>query len=274
MKVTEFIDYKMYLKKVFEEKMEKNSSYSLRSFADRLELSPSHLSRVLNGQKKLSAISAMKISKRLKHCSKEQNHFADLVQLEKLPEGEFKLELLEKISKNCSAGYKRILSIEQFKVISQWYHFAILALTKTKGFKSSPQWIAKRLGITAYDAKFAIDRLLELGLLKIADNNDNICAVDNGNISTTEDISSMAIRENHKQNIRKSLLALEKQNVNERVFNNCIVAIKKKNLPRIRKEIMKVFDNLNETIDTDKGEELYQFNLQFFKITDCPKELQ
>jgi plasmid maintenance system antidote protein VapI len=49
----------------FEEKRSRNSSYSLRAFARDLEISVSHLSAIMSGQKKLSAQQAGKIAIKL-----------------------------------------------------------------------------------------------------------------------------------------------------------------------------------------------------------------
>jgi hypothetical protein len=47
-------DYRAFLKSELEERMEKNSSYSLRAFARDLTVSPQMLSLVLNGKKTTS----------------------------------------------------------------------------------------------------------------------------------------------------------------------------------------------------------------------------
>ena len=50
-----------------------------------------------------------------------------------------------------------------------WYHYAILVMVETKGFRNDPRWIASHLGISALEVKLAIDRLFELELLQLVE---------------------------------------------------------------------------------------------------------
>ena len=63
----------------------------------------------------------------------------------------------------------REISSDDFKKISKWYHIAILKLTSVKNFKNDPIWISKHLGIKRFEAKEALEALLELGLLEQKD---------------------------------------------------------------------------------------------------------
>ena len=76
-----------------------------------------------------------------------------------------------------------------------WYHLAILSLTKVRGAKSDPRWIARRLGITVNEASQAVARLVNLGLLQTRPQFLQI-----GNpFEVYSDIPSAAIRKYHKQ---------------------------------------------------------------------------
>src|SRR4051812_43909198 len=58
------------------------------------------------------------------------------------------------------------LSIELFRVIGDWHHYAILTLCRVEGFEPEPRWIARKLGINVIEAKLAVERLLQLELLR------------------------------------------------------------------------------------------------------------
>ena len=79
-------------------------------------------------------------------------------------------EAIEKKPSTKSDAKYNALEFEYFKVISDWYHYAIIELTLIDGFSSSPMWISERLGITTNQAKSAIERLISLGLLQKKDN--------------------------------------------------------------------------------------------------------
>lgn len=271
MRVSQFMDYKQYLKSELKSRLQKNPNYSLRSFAQFLEVSPSHLSRVINGQKKISATLASKLSLKLKHGSTDTQHFADLVHYELTDNDEIKSKLLEKISRRASKNAQKILTVENFKAVSEWYHFAIIGLTKLNGFQANSKWISQRLGISELECEIALDRLFHLEMLKIEDG--KVVENTEGKMSTVDDIASLAIKKNHEQNIDKSKISLFKDPVDFREFNNCTVSIKKKDLPLIKKKIRKIFYDFMDELDTQGGDELYQLNLQFFQLTkDCGGE--
>jgi len=265
MKVCRYTDYRDYLQSDLEIRTQANPQFSLRSYAEFLDVSPSHLSRVLGGKKKLSLAAATRFSNKLKHKKEETQHFLDLVQLEGAENQEYKNQLLQQISKRAAKYHKEVFTLENFNLISDWYHFAILSMLKLKDFKPSPQWISKRLGITYLEAKIALRRLVDLQLLEIK--GDQYSEVNDFTITTTDDISSLAIKNNHKQNIQKSLRALDEQDTDEREFNNCTVVINKQALPKIKQKLRKIMHDLNDELDTEGGDELYQMNYQFFKLT-------
>jgi hypothetical protein len=48
-------------------------------------------------------------------------------------------------------------------MISDWYHFAILDLTRLDDFQPEPAWVSRKLGLTVSEVKIAVERLLRLG---------------------------------------------------------------------------------------------------------------
>ena len=49
----------------------------------------------------------------------------------------------------------------QFHILSRWYYLSLLDLCTCKEFTDDPEWIAKRLGITPFEAKRAWQMLLQ-----------------------------------------------------------------------------------------------------------------
>ena len=161
------------LRERFSERKERNSAYSLTSFARDLGVSKSILSRILSGQRPISVNLAMQLTAVLdldESLSKAmilsvvqaQSKNAKISKKLKLKmETELKASMNDEITRPTYTT----IDTEQFKSMANWYHLAILNLTKVKGFKSEPRWIAKRLGISSIEARDAIERLLALGLL-------------------------------------------------------------------------------------------------------------
>ena len=60
------------------------------------------------------------------------------------------------------------LADDAARVIAEWYHYAILELTRLENIKPDSRWIARVLGITTDEVNLAVTRLLRLGLLEMA----------------------------------------------------------------------------------------------------------
>jgi transcriptional regulator with XRE-family HTH domain len=58
-------EIRLYLKAEFRRRHKRNPSYSLRAFAQYLEISPSFLSQVLSGKRSMGVLTLSKVSKRL-----------------------------------------------------------------------------------------------------------------------------------------------------------------------------------------------------------------
>src|SRR5690606_6709249 len=61
------------------------------------------------------------------------------------------------------------LEEEECKLLTEWYHFAILSLAQLKDCKSDPIWIAKRLNIPVSSAAESLRRLEKMKIIEIKD---------------------------------------------------------------------------------------------------------
>ncbi|MEZ4744339.1 MAG: hypothetical protein R3B45_18125 [Bdellovibrionota bacterium] len=124
------MDYKVILKNQLRKRQEANSKYSLRAFAKMLELSPSKLSEVLSGKKKLSLTRIETLSLKLGLSDKERALFILSAQLESSSKNLDKDELkqqIQSLSHQINAG--------KTAQRNAWYFGAIDAL-ENSGFDS------------------------------------------------------------------------------------------------------------------------------------------
>ena len=80
--IFEHVDPILYLKEVLKEKVSQNPRYSMRSFAQKLGLSPGGLSLILSRKKKLSVERAYSVAQTLELNDQESEYFALLIQFE------------------------------------------------------------------------------------------------------------------------------------------------------------------------------------------------
>ncbi len=263
-------DYRKILKSKLEERCQANPRYSLRAFARDLELSPSRLCLVLKYKQGLSEKFARKIAKNLDFSPEQSLHFTNLVVASDGRNKNARLQALKDLTANSVRNdSQRLLQVDAFKIISDWYHFAILELTKVKGFKSNFSWIAKRLDISKYQTECAIERLLALKLLEMQ---KGVWVATDTRITTAHVNHAEANRRFHQQVLEKALNSISFQSIDERDFSALTVAVRSRDLPEFRKRIAEFRQQINRfaemAIEKNPADEVYSLAIQFFRLTD------
>jgi len=248
-------DINQILLRKLDELCERNPGYSLRALAKKLNLSPSHLSRVLRQQKHLSYQTSLRIARELNIPQHETQEILDSA-TERKKTGR---------SNPVQSRDPKLLEYDTFKVISEWYYFPLLELVRTKGFKSQPAWIAKRLGISVPLVTAALRRLEGLGFIQMT--NGQITLSENSFLKTSDDLKAIAIRRHHEQMLGKSLEALENQDVLRREFQGLNLNFDLSQISEAKSVLREFTKRFNKKFGKASGEEVYQLNLQFFSLT-------
>lgn len=249
-----------------------NKTYSLRAFARDLGLHPARLSLILRKKEGISLKVAEGIAKRCHFDSKRTEEFCTLVGAEHTRGKKQKLEYLEKIEKlKKTSQVFTELSLEYFKVIADWYHFAILELTYLKDFKSDVSWISQKLGLESREVEAAVERLEKLGLLSIKKGKfiDTFKFLSAGN-----DTPSSALKKFNSQLMRMAIDALYEQDVLEREISSNIFSINKNDIP-LFKDRMRTFREDMEILASKASEKdaVYCLGMQFFNVEKKTEEL-
>ncbi len=244
-----------------------NSRYSLRSFAKKLNIPAPALSEILSGKRGLSCNRAICIAQILEMNEIETEYFVALVESAHARSKKLKALAQEKVQ-SIRELRESPLDKDQFKSISEWYHLAILELSRIHGFRSCPVWIAEKLGISISSTREAVKRLLRLGLLKqlgqqlVPSSDDMIAAI--------SEVPSAAIRKFHCDLLKKAHEAVENQNVNERHFSSLIFAIDGTDENQIKeaKKLVSEFNRrFNKLMTCNKNQtKLYCFSTQLYSL--------
>lgn len=256
-----------FLSAVLKEKQQINRRFSLRSWTAQLGLAhASGLSMILNGKRNLKNDLAAKLSRGLGFSDREIRYFDLLVFLSNaktLEEKEFYTRVLSTLRPEQSFS---TLELDKFRLVSDWYHFAIANMTLLKNFKSDPAWVANKLGkdITEGQVKEAIERLLRLGILN--KKKDGSLVKSKPSYQTTTDIPDKYLRKFHMQLINKSLVALEIEDVNRRDVTGIMMVIKKEEIPKAKQLIREFRKNISSILESKEGDSVYQLNIQFFNL--------
>jgi uncharacterized protein (TIGR02147 family) len=222
------------------------------------------LSRILQGERRLAAETATKIINAFRLSAKDADYLHTLVAVERCRDSKEKDQLLLKLTKNRNQK-NPTLSMEVFRLVADWQHFALLSLANSKGFKEDPRWISRRLGISVIEARNSLQRLLDLGLLKKSANGE--WTVSEPNIQTAHDQAEAAVRENHRQHLAKAAQGLSGVPLGLREFSNLSVCMNLVQTPRAKERIREFLDSFNAEFDQFKSEEVFQLNVQFYPLT-------
>lgn len=269
--IYQFTDVIDFLNFEFESKRLRNQRFSLRAWSRQLGYeNPSFVSHILKRQRKLKLDVAEKFANNLKLSLESKRYFELLVLLQNsktVDEKHLYMELIETLGQP-QIKQSQNLSIEAFRVISDWYHTAILELIELRDFQSDPIWIAERLRgeVTPQQVTKAIERLCKLELVtetasgKLKRVKDNPVLLENY-------IPSEAIRHFHKQMIDKAKEAIEKQDIEDRDLRGSTIAIRKKDYKKIQQIIKEAHAKIVSLAADGNADELYQFNTQLFSLT-------
>jgi len=248
----------------------RRSHYSLRAFALSLKLTPSELSELFSGKRKMTRNIARKI-----FIGLGVDPTTEQTLISALPEKQIRQKrIMQSMMLDKAKPQKKTqnkihpfiqLSTDEFRVLADWYHLAILSLAEIKGFQSNPEWISKRLSISKHEVKSAIDTLLRLGLLKqIASGQLKITGKQ---FTTTNDIPDASIRKNHAQSLELALDALESIPVELREFSASVIAADPNLLPEAKQRLRELRREIAKILEGGTKKEVYRLSIQLFPLS-------
>ncbi len=263
-------DYRGILEQRYTERHSRNPSYSLRAFARDLDISVSRLSEVMNRRNHLSAQSADQIAQRLDFDEDERAYFRDLVDAQTARTEAQREQAQIRLLKYRFADEETQVTMDQFKLIAEWYHFAILELFKTKHFACEPARIAEILELDADVAKEALARLVRLNFVEETDGDYRLVR---SRTFTDCKSRSQALRNFHERVLEKAAEALGTQVRKERVTLAAIGAVGKEAVAAMRVDI----NELAKTFATrhtkqEDADHVYCLSVNFFRLDQKTEE--
>lgn len=253
------MDYRNQLKTELSRRLTANRAYSLRAFARALDMDVAALSRVLAHKKALTPKAARKIVGRIGFTQEQSDAFLASVAADKA-----RPAALEALKPAPVPSFDAV-SAEVFHVISEWYHYAILELSLTEGFRSDYRWIGKALGISALEAKLAVERLLGLGLLSA--DADSQWRKTQKNITTADKSKTSAAHRAYQAAILdKAKFSLENDPIAERSMTGMTMAIDPSLLPVARAAIEEFMAKMCALLETGAQKQVYQLGINLFPL--------
>lgn len=263
MSALEYGSISEYLGGEFSRRKLKNTAYSLRAFARDLRISPSRLSEVMKGNQGLSETSIDVMAERLTPKVRERKFLKDLVLAEHSRNKLVRIEARKRLEESRKSESFKKLKEDQFRVIADWYHGAILELISLSTFEPDFVWISRRLGIAPSVAEVAVQRLEKLGLL--VREPGGAWKANPEAFSAFSDTPSSAIRKFHGQILGLHADSLREDPMNDRLLLSMIMGVPKSRLSEFKDEMQKFMTQFWQRIETDPKDDLYSLSIQL-----CP----
>jgi uncharacterized protein (TIGR02147 family) len=246
----EHFDFRIFLQNDLVSRMKKNPKYSLRAYSKFLGVNSGTLSRLLSGSRPFTPQLIKDFCSRLSL------------------EPEKTLSFLHQVSRTPARPLVKFdqIAIDHFHVIADWYHYALLELTRIDDFESSAQFVSKALGVPVMEIKAAVERLVRLGYLEIQNGKWVDCS---GLISTVgQEWTTPALRKLQKQVLEKAIEALELTPYEKREQTSLTMAIDSKQLPKAKKMIRKFNEEFTALIESaKKRDQVYHCSVSFYPVT-------
>lgn len=267
--VLEDLDYRRVLQSEFDHRRRNNPAYSLRSFARDLDLSPSRLSEVLNGKGDLSTSTLLDVGARLGISRNEVLALQAALAFKVSPENSAirvsARSYLE--SYNYQKSFSQ-LTDETYRILADWYHFAILSAMEIHTYDGSISYLARVLRLDEETVTNALTRMANQNMVKIEDG----AYYSTGEIfSTSNDVASEALRTSHRQNFELASKALDDVDVLLRDITSATICIDIDRLPEAKKMIKEFRRNLSHFLESGKKHAVYNINIQLHPISEVEK---
>lgn len=261
--------YRKALTEKLAERIQKNPKYSLRAFAKTLQVDASILSKVLRGERFFSESLASEVIERLAMGGEERELFLSSLARARIGAGLRRMSpaqrrRVETLRDPAGPGTPpRELTVDLFKLIADWHHFAILELTRVRGFQSDPRWIARRLGISVPEAVDAVERLK---MLELIEEREGRLFATTFHLNAATPTTSAAQRRRQRQVLEKSLHSLENHPVEIRNHSARTVAIDPARIPEAKKRIEEFMIGLCDELASGEKKQVYELAVQLFPL--------
>lgn len=248
-------NFRVMLERELSRRSKKNPSYSLRSFAKSLDMDASLLSKLLSGKRPINDGHILKLGPKLG---------LSLRGLKKFQEGS---------NDKISAAFKP-LSLDQYDLISEWEHYAILELVSLKSFKPCLKWVATQLKSTTNKVRACVKRLERSGLLKIEE--DGSWVDISSGYSTHilgENITTEAHKASQKEILKKAIKSIDDIDFKKRDQSSMMLSTSPEKIIKAKKMITKFRRELTYFLeDTEDKTAVYQLSVSLFPLINIKEE--
>lgn len=268
--IYDFTDYRDFLKDRYRQLKDSDPAFSFRYFSKQAGFgSPNYLKLVMDGKRNLSDEAIGKFAKGLRLDSHESEYFKFMVGYNQCDDRikkevyEAKLHYLRELFK-----VKELIP-EHYDYYHDWYHAAIREMIHNKGtVKNNPAVISAKLSPQIEEDKVAasISLLKKLGF--VVENGNGDLQPGQGTETVTAG-AEMAQKIYHEQMAELAAKSLYTQGAETQEFDSVTIALPADKVAELKQKIKAL---VAEVSTQHGGEQVYQFNVQLFALTQDESE--
>lgn len=255
-KIKDYTDYREFLVDWSKFKVFENEFWTVSMWAKRLQIkSRSSLTMILKKQRHLSRKMLPKFINYFEFDDSETKYFTELVRINKSAKGDPRLTVL--LLENSSSDIDQ----SQRDLVFYWQSYFLRELYNLKGYDPNPKWIQQRSreDISEEQIKTLRQRMCE----------EEFTYEDGkpkDSIRPKRDIAASDARKYHFELMELSKNAIDIP-FDKRAFHASTLNIKKDRINEAKKLIREFQIQLSDLIEEVPGDDVYQFNMQFFPLT-------
>jgi uncharacterized protein (TIGR02147 family) len=259
----ESTSFRLFLQAELGRRCARNSQYSLRAFAKFLGIDHATLSQLLRGKRALTARTILRLGTRLGLDRAAIDRYAT-----------HQATVAEFADDQAVSHQVQQLASDTATIIADWYHYAILELTRLRDFKADSRWIARVLGITADEVNIAVTRLTRLGLLEMVGRDQWIDRA--GDLTAGLAHFNRAAVERLSEQVRQLLVrALGMSQPGCCEHSTTALALSISSVPNVLERIAHFRKELITLLEQDPvRDDVYQLEINFFPITNIQHDTE
>ena len=213
---------------------------------------------LFNGNFALS--SAEKISNKLELSPKEKDRFISSI---------FEIKSLKRLASFPLKPKKEELLLDQtetqYKILSEWEHYAILSLLECDDFQSDVEWISRHLGIAKLRIEQVLQRLKDAKLIKISKSGKIQKTFEK--LKTSEDVTSKAIQKSHHESLEMAQEKLKTVPLEKRDYSTVTMAIDSRHMEEAKVLIREFRKRLASLMEDGRKTEVYRLSIELYPLT-------
>lgn len=269
-----YLDYRSYLRDMFEHHKRKDKKFSFRYFAHKSGFaSPNFIQLVFDGKRNLSLESLSKIAKGFGLKKKEREFFEILVFMNQAKTHDDKNHYYQKLMAIKGPSGVHHLDKASYDYFSRWYYPVIREVIRFKGGALDEPEIARRLTppISLSQTAKALEVLTALNLIR--KNENGLWEATDTAVTTGPEVESLVIANFHREMLAMAKEAIERFPREKRDISALTLSINETSILELKKRIALFRKELLQFACSEKeSNQVVQINFQLFPLTETDSQ--